>query len=125
MRYALPLILALLSGCVVPPGGFDDDGSGILVYPPPGEEIVEGDVVVIRNRSGEDVICDSTYLVFDVYADSADVPDGRQAEILLDFPRDLGEPGSSDAFRGFVDFRCGSPDNPNEHVREWRYTSPV
>jgi hypothetical protein len=126
MRILFTIAIILLSGCIVPAGGFDCDESGICVWPEPGAEILEGDTIVIRNGSDGDVTCNSSWQIYDPSTFSVDVADGDVGQIELSEPRDVYslEPGSP--WRGVVAFYCWSPGEPVVgELRRWEYQSPI
>lgn len=120
MRYLI-LALVVLTGCV-PVTEFSDDGSGVLVYPPPPQEIRQGDVIEVVNMTDEDLRCWTTWRVFDP-SWSFDVPAGKRGSLELSEPRDVdGLPADSE-YRNRVRFACAEDEGTGQRARIWVYSS--
>ena len=120
----------IMSGCpAAPPGGWDEDESGIFVWPAQASEVYEGDEVRIWNQTDGTVECWSAWRVFSG-GGGLEIPEleaGESTRVPLDVPRDTEGLPDDDPNKFSARFNCateGYPAGGTEVLRVWTYTTP-
>lgn len=110
MRYLI-LVLVMLAGCV-PVDEWDDDGSGVVVWPEGGSAVAAGDSAVIVNRTGAEIVCWSP----------SERSLGKRVDVTtIHAGNSHIETAPRDALGGSWRIRCVDDADMGDLVREWSY----